>query len=391
MLTSSDTFLSLFQLGVSVVGALIVCLGGLYYFTHVRLERPAIGTFNARDVGILLVALILLPTLYLVVPRWALTGLLVVAFVAALSIGYGPVLSPGRLWLGIGLLIGADLWMGQRMIDNPFHWSFVWAENSVVVALAAIAVANLYVQGGMRLQHVTGFAAALAVYDALSTFGFQVSNLLLRAFVNYPLFPAMGMRIGFDEAVIGLGDLLVYCAFTLAAFKAYGRIGLRLALSLVLIFGAVLPSLSVLLFDYVDARLDVVIPAQTWFGPAAIIGYLWLRKRYGRERTMGEFLAGTPAANQVAAPTPTPSRAPRVASISFPVAEEDRPVLDELVRYFGQGDRAAYLRETLTVMRSVQQQREGGARPAGVNGHGDAVEDLDTRVDVIKPALNGRV
>jgi hypothetical protein len=118
-----------------------------------------------------------------------------------------------------------------------------------------------------------------------------VSNELIREFVNHPLFPAMGMRIGFDEAIVGLGDLLVYAGFTLAALKAYGRPGLRLALPLVLVFGAVMPTLSGLLIDYVDPRLDVVIPAQTWFGPAAVIGYLWLRRRYGRERTMKEYRA----------------------------------------------------------------------------------------------------
>ena len=32
---------------------------------------------------------------------------------------------------------------------------------------------------------------------------------------------------------------------------------------------------------------------------------------------------------------------------------EDRPVLDELVAYFGDGNRSAYLRATLKVMKSI--------------------------------------
>jgi hypothetical protein len=318
MLHSSDVFLSLFQLGVSVIGSLVVCLGALYYFRRVRLERPAIGTFNGRDMVILFAFLALLPQLYLVVPRWVLTSLLVLTFVTALAIGYRPVLRPGPLWLGIGVLIGADLWMGQRMIDNVFNWQFVWAQNSLVVTLVAIAIANLYLQGGMKLRHVTWFAGALAFYDAIFTFVFPVSNSLLRAFVNQPLFPAVGMRIGFDEAVLGLGDLLVYAGFTLAALKAYGRPALRLALVLVVMFGAVLPALSSLVFDYVDIRLDVVIPAQTWFGPAAVLGYLWLRRRYGRERTMQEYLASTGTdgrepATLAAPPSPHPEDAATLA------------------------------------------------------------------------------
>lgn len=291
MLTSSQSFLSVFQLCVTIIGSMAACLGALFYLRRVRLERPAIGRFNGRDVVFLFVFLVILPFVYLLLPEWALTVILTVTFAAALSIGFRPVLTPTRLWLGIGVLIGADLWMGKRMIDNVSNWHFVWAENSIVVLLAAISVANLYVQGGMQLRHVAWFAGGLAVYDSIFTLVWPVSNLLIREFVNHPLFPAMGMRIGFDEAIVGLGDLLVYAGFTLAALKAYGRPGLRLSLALVVVFGGAMPALSGFLINYVDSRLDVVIPAQTWFGPAALAGYLWLRRRYGRERTMREYLA----------------------------------------------------------------------------------------------------
>jgi hypothetical protein len=222
-----------------------------------------------------------------------------------LSIGFRPVLNPAPLWLGIGVLIGANLWMGQHMINNVSNWHYVWAENSLVVLLAAISVANLYVQGGMQVRHVAWFAGGLAVYDSIFTLVLPVSNHLIREFVNHPLFPAMGMRIGFDEAIVGLGDLLVYAGFTIATYKAYGRPGLRLALALVLVFGAVMPTLSGLLINYVDSRLDVVIPAQTWFGPAAVVGYLWMRHRYGPERTMKEYLASIDARRRE-----TPANAP---------------------------------------------------------------------------------
>jgi hypothetical protein len=313
-MNSSQTFLSLFQLCVTIVGAMSASFGALFYLRRVRLERPAIGRFNARDVVILFAFLVVLPGLYLLLPQWALTSVLVLTFVAALSIGYRPILGPAPLWLGIGVLIGADLWMGQRMINNVSNWQFVWAENSIVVLLAAIAVANLYVQGGMQLRHVAWFAGGLAVYDAIFTIVWPVSNLLIREFVNHPLFPAMGMRIGYDEAIVGLGDLLVYAGFTIAAYKAYGRKALRLALILVFVFGAVMPTLSGLAFNYVDARLDVVIPAQTWFGPAGVIGYFWLRRRYGRERTMKEFLASEDAGRRAPVPTAAVPEEPKILS-----------------------------------------------------------------------------
>jgi hypothetical protein len=41
-------------------------------------------------------------------------------------------------------------------------------------------------------------------------------------------------------------------------------------------------------------------------------------------------------------------------TIGFAVADEDRQLLDELVGYFGDGNRSAYLRATLRVMASVK-------------------------------------
>jgi hypothetical protein len=40
-------------------------------------------------------------------------------------------------------------------------------------------------------------------------------------------------------------------------------------------------------------------------------------------------------------------------TLGFAVQPEDRPLLDELVAYFGNGNRSAYLRATLRIMRSV--------------------------------------
>jgi hypothetical protein len=40
-------------------------------------------------------------------------------------------------------------------------------------------------------------------------------------------------------------------------------------------------------------------------------------------------------------------------TLGFAVQPEDRAVLDELVEYFGAGNRSAYLRVTLKVMKSI--------------------------------------
>jgi hypothetical protein len=42
------------------------------------------------------------------------------------------------------------------------------------------------------------------------------------------------------------------------------------------------------------------------------------------------------------------------STLGFAVADKDRQLLDELVDYFGNGNRSAFLRATLRVMQSVK-------------------------------------
>ena len=56
----------LFELVVALIGCDRDQLLALYYLRRVRLERPAIGTFNRRDIGILFSFIVLLPILYVV-------------------------------------------------------------------------------------------------------------------------------------------------------------------------------------------------------------------------------------------------------------------------------------------------------------------------------------
>ena len=101
----------------------------------------------------------------------------------------------------------------------------------------------------------------------------------------------MGFRIGIYNATIGLGDLLVYSLFVIAALKAYGPRAARVATVISVVFGAVVPALLPVLTDvFIDARTDVIVPAQAAFGPAAFLYYRWLLRTYGAERTMAGFL-----------------------------------------------------------------------------------------------------
>jgi hypothetical protein len=282
---------TVFQTAVVLFGALSTTSAALFYFRKVRLERPAIGVFNGRDIVILFGFIVTLPVLYLFLPPMVLTLFLVITFVSALSIGYRPVLPSIVLWPAIGLLIGTNILVARNLLGTTRGWQLYWGLTSVVVLLAAVAVANLYVQGGMRLRHVAWFALGLAVYDPIFSFGVPLTAKLADAFAGFPLDPSIGFRAGLDSANIGIGDLLVYSAFTVAAYKAYGRRGARLSFGLVTVFGAIAPSLAPLVITaVVRGNVGVVVPAQLFFGPAAFVGYKIL-SRSGPERSMRAWRA----------------------------------------------------------------------------------------------------
>lgn len=299
---------------VALVGVVVVSGGALLYFRRVRQERPPVGTFNGRDIAILLALIIALPFLYAALPGWAITCVLALTFAAALSIGYRLVWGAAPVWLGIGLLVGANLWTSHTMMGTTAGWELWWIELDILVALGAIAVANLYVQGGMKLKHVAWFGLTLALYDAGSTLVVNVTAVLVEDFIGHPLDPTFGIRGGVNNYGIGIGDLLFYALFVVASYKAYGKAAARLAFGVMVVFGAAAPSLFPLIHDLVDFRNDVVIPSQLFFAPAAFLCYLWMRHRYGRERTMAEYRASADGTVPAAVPA-QPAPAPQPASV----------------------------------------------------------------------------
>jgi hypothetical protein len=306
---------SLIQCAVGVTAALLVCACGLYYFRRVRLERPPIGTFDARDITILLAIILALPFLYAVLPGWAITCFLAITFAASLSIGYRQVIrKPGVLWLLIGLLLGANIYESHLMMGTVLGWQIWWLELDILVIAGAVSVANLYIQGGMRLKHVAYFALALAAYDVFSSLVINVTAVLVEEFVGQPLDPTFGMRFQATNYGIGIGDLLVYALFAIACYKAFGKVAARVAVAVAVVFGGAAPSLCPLVIALIDFRNDILIPSQLFFAPVAFVAYLWMRHKYGRERTMAEYLASTDNV-AVEPPATQPAPAPEPVSV----------------------------------------------------------------------------
>lgn len=81
-------------------------------------------------------------------------------------------------------------------------------------------------------------------------------------------------------------------------------------------------------------------------------------------------------------------------TLGFAVQPEDRPILDELVEYFGGGNRSAYLRATLKVMKSIMiadqlrdAQAYGQQRTAGL---GIEAADVSAYVENFLKGSSGR-
>src|SRR3984885_9634949 len=276
---------------IIMAGVVLVCAGALAYFRRVRMERPAVGTFNARDVVILLVLIGVLPWVYGWLPVPVVTCVLVLTFASALYIGYRPMLGSVGIWLGIGLLFGLDIWSSHHVMGTIPGWQLWYTEQSIMVGLGVIAVCNLYLQGGMKLRHVAWLSLGLAFYDVLFAAYYPLTGRLLARYITHPLTPVLSMRFGEVDYAVGLGDLLVYSLFFVAAYKAYGARAAAIAAGVIVVMGGFATAFIPFLFNFSNANLDILIPAQSLFGPVAFVTYLWMKRHYGRERTMAEYLA----------------------------------------------------------------------------------------------------
>lgn len=298
---------------VITAGVGVICAGALAYFRRVRMERPAVGTFNTRDVVILLIFIGILPFVYGWLPVPLVTCLLAVTFASALYIGYRPLLGSAGIWLGIGLLFGFNIWSSHYLMGTIPGWQVWYTEQSIMVGLGVVAVCNLYLQGGMKLRHVAWLSLGLACYDVLFAAYYPLTGRLLARYITHPLTPVLGMRFGEVDYAVGLGDLLVYSLFFVAAYKAYGARAAAIAAGIIVVMGGFATAFIPFLFNFKNANLDTLIPAQSLFGPAAFVTYLWMKRHYGRERTMAEYLASRDGA--AAAPEAERAPAPAPASI----------------------------------------------------------------------------
>src|ERR671939_835789 len=271
-----------FQIVVAIVGSLLTVLCALASSRRGRLDRPPIGTFNTRDLCVLAVFIVALPVLYVHVPAGVLTAFIVVTFLSALTIALRPLLPARPLWVAIPLVLTADIVVTRSMDHMRGGLQLYWLLTSAVVLVAAVGVSNLYVQGGLELRQIAYFTLFLAVYDIFFTRVIALTPLLAVALQGRPLDPSVGFAAGAYNANVGLGDLLVFCLYAIAAYKAHARRGAVTALGVIAVFGAVAPSVTPLLAPGLfGTTAAAFVPIQALFGPAAFLAYRWLARTSG--------------------------------------------------------------------------------------------------------------
>ena len=284
-----------FQIVVATVGSLAAALCALAYFRRVALERPPIGTFNTRDLSVLACFIVTLPLLYLAIPADVLTAFLVITFLSALMIALRPLFPARRLWTAIPVLLAVNIVVTHGMDDTRGGVQLYWLLTSAVVMVAAVGISNLYVQGGLELRQIAWFTLFLAIYDITFTRVIPLTPLLAVALQGRPLDPSVGFAAGSYNANVGLGDLLVFCLYTIAAYKGFGRRGAAASLVVITLFGAVAPSVTPLLVPGLfGTTAAAFVPIMTLFGPAAFVTYLWLSRTVAERTTAGWFSERAP-------------------------------------------------------------------------------------------------
>jgi hypothetical protein len=260
-------------------GALLVSWG---FFHRYAVVRPPIGVFNLRDIAIMLGGIVLVPYLYLLLPRWLVGTLLALGMASALYLACEAALRfRWAAWLATIALTAYDI--GATIYFGPTSTPF-FAVNNVVLMIATVGLANLWAQSGMRARDAAILAGALTVYDVVATWGLPLMTEMFARLADLPFAPLVAWPAGNGRWLgLGLGDLLLAAVFPLIARKAFGRAAGRLALA------AGLASLAAVVALPTLGLLHTTFPVMCVLGPLIVLQYVYWRRR-AAERTTWQYL-----------------------------------------------------------------------------------------------------
>jgi hypothetical protein len=252
------------------------------YYRHYQLSRVPLGVINLTDIVVMIVAIIVVPFLYMMLPVWLVAAILLLTGVSVLYFTLQPLLrTRWAVWLAALALILIDGAVAYRVgtQSNAF-----FAVNNVVMIVLVVGVANLWVQGGAKARDMVVLGLFLALYDFIATAQLPLMNTLIDRLSGLPLAPIIAWRSGNMTLSLGLGDLLMASVFPLVMRKGYGRTAGLVALALPL---AAISEL--LLFP-----LRQEFPLMVILGPLMALQFFYWRRRRGLERTTWQHLLEEP-------------------------------------------------------------------------------------------------
>ncbi len=263
--------------------ALAVLLSWLY-FRRYSIQRPPIGVFNLWDIAVMLGGIILVPYLYLALPRWLVAGLLGLGLLSAIYFMVEPILrSRLMVWLVVMICLGAEVGAAWGFGGQSVTF---FAINNVMQVLVVIGITNLWAQSGLKARDATLLGVALLGYDFLFTSVLTVMTDLFNRLAGLPFAPIVawpasepGYWLG-----IGLGDLLLAAVFPLVMRKAYGR---RAGIAAVILG---LGGIGGLVVVSMLGILAGTFPVMVILGPLMVLQYLYWRRQCGLERTTWQYL-----------------------------------------------------------------------------------------------------
>jgi hypothetical protein len=267
-----------------VVGTLIAALA---YLRRVDAGRPPVGVFNNSDVATMLVGIVVLPFVYLAIPSSVAIPVFGLVMVAIIAMALGPIVRRrGVPTLIAGALAAADF---DLDVVAGSESPALRVANGVLLALAVVGVANLWVQSGMRTRHLLVVTVALTAYDTLATAWSPLTFNLFNHLATGPFAPFLVWRAGGRGLTVGLGDLLIATIFVILVDKSYGPRAATVALV------STAAALGVFSALAVTDTLPGFTPGMWALAPVIILHIAYLSRSRGPERTFAQYRAAAPA------------------------------------------------------------------------------------------------
>ncbi|MFN8421838.1 MAG: hypothetical protein U0470_00065 [Anaerolineae bacterium] len=272
---------------VTLAFTVAAVLGSQLYSRRWTLQRPPVGVLNLWDVASIFVVILVLPFVYLALPRWAAASILFVQMTGLLYFVFEPtgvskLRAAAAALLLTGGCVGAYLRFGGD--SNAF---FVF--NNVVLILAVVGIANLWMRSGFKARDMALMGVGLLAFDYLFTAHTSIMPDMIEAMAEQPFMPMIAWSTPSGEgwAGWGLGDTLMAATFPLLLYKGYG---LRASAPAMVVSLAAFPFVSELYGR--GLYRGETFPVMVVLGPLMLIQYVVWRRHFGVERTVREFDAG---------------------------------------------------------------------------------------------------